>query len=329
MDFANERYIRVYTRDTTTVLMWAWETTSLWWALLRKVDRAGVIDLGDHDPAATIAVLLRTRTTPPLSVVVAALQEWLQSGSVELREIGGGHRVLVVPNHIEAQEAIQSDAARQRRARELRRDLGALTVDVTETVPPVTRRDARVTRRDAPDRKTVAPVTPSHAESLQPSQPSQTNHHTGAARQPAEPASVSEEEPCAESPMSKPSRRRTQADRGHRLPEDWAPSEALYEWARKTEGVRLDRDVVERSADEFRDYWRGVAGLRGRKLDWDATFRNRLRDIRNRHPEWPEPRLLRAVDGGEEETTDVRQRLTPEQASEWRRKASMVGRGHE
>jgi hypothetical protein len=33
---------------------------------------------------------------------------------------------------------------------------------------------------------------------------------------------------------------------------------------------------------EFTDYWRGVPGQRGRKLDWDATFRNRLRETAGR-----------------------------------------------
>jgi hypothetical protein len=30
--------------------------------------------------------------------------------------------------------------------------------------------------------------------------------------------------------------------------------------------------------EQFRDYWAGVAGARGVKLDWPATLRNRLRD---------------------------------------------------
>jgi hypothetical protein len=34
---------------------------------------------------------------------------------------------------------------------------------------------------------------------------------------------------------------------------------------------------------EFRDYWIGVPGQRGTKLDWSATWRNRIRQISARH----------------------------------------------
>jgi len=34
--------------------------------------------------------------------------------------------------------------------------------------------------------------------------------------------------------------------------------------------------------EEFRDHWAGVPGARGTKLDWGATYRNRLRALGNR-----------------------------------------------
>lgn len=33
-------------------------------------------------------------------------------------------------------------------------------------------------------------------------------------------------------------------------------------------------------ADEFKDYWISVPGLRGVKLDWFATWRNKIRKLR-------------------------------------------------
>ena len=56
------------------------------------------------------------------------------------------------------------------------------------------------------------------------------------------------------------------------MPDDWQPGgdDALF-------ATRLGLDVAEAAA-EFRDYWRGVPGARGRKLDWSATFRNRCRE---------------------------------------------------
>ncbi len=38
-----------------------------------------------------------------------------------------------------------------------------------------------------------------------------------------------------------------------------------------------------RTWEEFVDYWIGIPGQRGIKLDWPATFRNRIRDIIKRH----------------------------------------------
>jgi hypothetical protein len=67
---------------------------------------------------------------------------------------------------------------------------------------------------------------------------------------------------------------------GTRLPEDWQPSTTLREWAASEfPGINLKAAL-----DEFRDYWKGVPGQRGRKSDWDATFRNRVREIARRQP---------------------------------------------
>lgn len=66
--------------------------------------------------------------------------------------------------------------------------------------------------------------------------------------------------------------------RGHRLPDDWAPGPDLLAWAAEN-APAVD---VQTAADEFRDYWRAVPGAKGRKLDWDATFRNRLREVAER-----------------------------------------------
>lgn len=61
--------------------------------------------------------------------------------------------------------------------------------------------------------------------------------------------------------------------RGSRLPTDWQPSEQEIEFC-QTERPDLDCKSV---ADQFRDYWHGVAGTKGCKLDWSATWRNWVR----------------------------------------------------
>lgn len=64
--------------------------------------------------------------------------------------------------------------------------------------------------------------------------------------------------------------------RGCRLSKDWQPSEDLFQWA-KNERPELDiNKVVER----FRDYFCAAPGQKGIKADWDATFRNWVRNER-------------------------------------------------
>jgi hypothetical protein len=66
---------------------------------------------------------------------------------------------------------------------------------------------------------------------------------------------------------------------GSRLPTEWAPSAALVAFAGD---LGIVGQGFDEAAAEFRDYWRAVPGQRGRKLDWDATFRNRLRETAGR-----------------------------------------------
>lgn len=61
--------------------------------------------------------------------------------------------------------------------------------------------------------------------------------------------------------------------RGSRLPADWQPSEQEIEFC-QTERPDLDCNSV---AEQFRDYWHSVAGAKGCKLDWSATWRNWVR----------------------------------------------------
>jgi hypothetical protein len=62
--------------------------------------------------------------------------------------------------------------------------------------------------------------------------------------------------------------------KGTRIPEDWQPSAALLAWA-EAEGISEPLGPLA----EFRDFWRSVAGQKGVKLDWEATYRNRLRQL--------------------------------------------------
>lgn len=67
--------------------------------------------------------------------------------------------------------------------------------------------------------------------------------------------------------------------RGTRLDPDWRPDERDLAFAFD---AGLTADEIDRAIAEFRDYWCAVPGQRGRKLDWPATWRNRVRQIAGR-----------------------------------------------
>lgn len=67
---------------------------------------------------------------------------------------------------------------------------------------------------------------------------------------------------------------------GSRLPEDWTLPEEWRAWA-ETHGLN-GRVSVE--AERFRDYWVGAPGQKGRKADWQATWRNWCRRAAETQP---------------------------------------------
>ena len=65
----------------------------------------------------------------------------------------------------------------------------------------------------------------------------------------------------------------------YRLPEDWQPRENDIQ-TMKEHFPSIDLKL---ETHAFRDYWRSVAGARGRKADWDATWRNWIRNSYKRN----------------------------------------------
>lgn len=107
-----------------------------------------------------------------------------------------------------------------------------------------------------------------------------------------------EPEPSKAKPQSKP-----RAPRATRVPDDFVPSPSTLEHFRSQGWDPLP------SVAEFLDHWRAVPGAKGVKLDWEATFRNRMRDLIawGRAVEWSGPttptaaaRRLRDVPTAEE-----------------------------
>lgn len=113
MNFEDERYVRLYTRDTTTWTFLRWEGQAVFALLLRKVDRVGVFDLSGTDPVEGVTAMLGM----PEEIVRAGLERLLKHKVLE-----HGRDCLIVPRFLEAQEASMSPNARQKESRLRRRD---------------------------------------------------------------------------------------------------------------------------------------------------------------------------------------------------------------
>lgn len=119
MRWEDERYVRVYTRDTTDWLAFSFEAQALLLMLLRKVDRAGILPLGKHGKRGVAIAIGHPREWERLE---SAFEELLADGCVRVSPDGTR---LVIPNFIFAQEARASDKSRQQKSREFARDLAA------------------------------------------------------------------------------------------------------------------------------------------------------------------------------------------------------------
>lgn len=62
--------------------------------------------------------------------------------------------------------------------------------------------------------------------------------------------------------------------RGTRIPDSFTVTDAMRAWVAEQGLTHLDLELI---TDEFIDYWRGVPGQKGVRLDWVGTWRNRVR----------------------------------------------------
>lgn len=82
-------------------------------------------------------------------------------------------------------------------------------------------------------------------------------------------------EPEPEPEIKEEGKPSSQKNRGTRLPRDWVLPVEYVEWALSQQ---WPEHVIRAEADKFRDYWHSVAGQKGVKLDWQATWRNWMRN---------------------------------------------------
>jgi len=162
VNWSDERYVRVYTRDTPEWLALSFTAQGLFLLLLRKVDRSGVLPLGKLGRRAVAVVVNHPGEWPRLE---PALNELAADGCIEIHG-----SVLVIPNFIAAQESVMSGAQRSREWRERGREerkAAALRGDA-----PSRPGDGTSTGGDAASRS-VTPCDPSLPSLAEPSEKKQ------------------------------------------------------------------------------------------------------------------------------------------------------------
>jgi len=95
---------------------------------------------------------------------------------------------------------------------------------------------------------------------------------------------------------------------GSRLPADWSLPDDWALWAKETRPELNPNDTAQR----FADYWHGVAGAKGRKADWLATWRNWVRSEKA-----PPPQRVQSVSFAQQE-----------REIGWKRWEEMTGKEH-
>ena len=122
MDWSDEHYVKLYSRDTLTWRAWSWQARTVFLHLLRRVDHAGFIETGKMKPTAALALQLDL----PAEVVDPGLVDLLASGTAQLAA-----GAVLLPKFLEAQEARKSEAQKKRNYRERERSR-RLSVQATE-----------------------------------------------------------------------------------------------------------------------------------------------------------------------------------------------------
>lgn len=156
MDFENERYIRIYVRDTLTWKRLGWHGQNVLMQVLRRMDLSGVLDLDGAQPWEVPVIFC------------SSPEEDARIGMAKCLELGcfvENGPYLVAPRYREANEAKKSDRQRQLESRGRRRSHAlspAVTVGHAEsqTDPPASRIVTPESQSVTPSHSASHPVTP-------------------------------------------------------------------------------------------------------------------------------------------------------------------------
>lgn len=125
MDFSDEHYVKLFTRDTVTWRSWPWQARAVLPLLMRAVDHAGILSVGEREPARSVALMVDM----PTEVVAPGLAALLADGTLEL--VAGS---LIITKFNDAQESKKSNAQAKREQREKAKALakGSQTIELTK-----------------------------------------------------------------------------------------------------------------------------------------------------------------------------------------------------
>lgn len=277
MNFDDEDYVRVYTRDSPNWLRLSWEGQCVLLLTMRKVGRrSGAIELDGMEPAEALASVIGM----PVEVVRVGLDALLARGTAKL---SGG--MIVLPKFLLAQWARRSDAARKRESRDSQRVREVNTDEIiAELTTPVTTCHT--------ESHESQPVTSGHEKSppiqSHQSHQSQTDGRgIGGTTRSVEPRSNTAV--IEKKTLEKPGTMTT----GWRPPDPaWAAAKSTFECT--------DSDL-DRSLPEFWFYWvsgDGAGTKRGPK-GWVRTWMNRLRRLAKTGELYMSRARRSGADGGE------------------------------
>jgi hypothetical protein len=173
MNFADEPYVRLYTRKTLTHKLLGWEGRAVLRAMIDEFDPAGIFEIRG-DAAHCISAV----TDIPLEVVQVGLARLLET---ETWIVTG--RAITWPTYEEAQNCRRSDRLRQRESRKARAVLAV--TDVT-AAPAETQRVTEVTKCHSPS---PPPSAPSHPPTQEEEGKERAQAHAAAPLPPTSPRS--------------------------------------------------------------------------------------------------------------------------------------------
>lgn len=238
----------------STLWMQPHDVLRVWIAMLAKADALGFVRASV--PSMAHLCMVPIDRMEQIVAILAAPDKYSRTsvdGGRRLREVGGGW------------EIVNYQAYRNARDPESRREYQRQWDRENRPSGHARQSDTVRQQSDSPTQSDAVRQSPTKAEA----EAEEEKQHQERQRETAD-----------EQPAAKPGR---SGRRGARLPDGWGPSEAVREWAR-SEFPAVNLDVV---LAEFADYWRSVPGQRGTKLDWDATFRNRVREVSERQSRIP------------------------------------------